>query len=245
MAFRNGADPDSAVTEVEVRKVVTPAKRDGQSSKPTLNNSQAPAARVEPVLLARIKDGGAQMRVEMRPETVNDYATDMLDGAAFPPIVVFDDGKDFWLADGFHRVDAARKINRETIDAEIREGTARDAVLHGIGSNAAHGLRRSQADKRRAVERLLKDPEWARWSDRKIAEAAKVDHKTVGTIRKELSGEFPTAHGKPNGKTSGEFPCGKPSNRASLLGDVLHAIPDDVLVAECRRRGLTVEAADV
>jgi len=91
----------------------------------------------------------------------------------------------------------------------------------------------------------LKDPEWVRWSDRKIAEVARVDHKTVGTIRRELAGEFPTAATttKTNG---GEFPTanGKPSNRASLLGDVLSTIPDDLLLAECRRRGLAVEASN-
>jgi hypothetical protein len=72
-------------------------------------------------------------------------------------------------------------------------------------------LRRTQADKRRAVERLLKDPEWAQWSDRKIAEAAKIDHKTVGAIRRELAGEFPT--GLRRG--GGEFPTanGSQSNR--------------------------------
>jgi uncharacterized ParB-like nuclease family protein len=201
----------------------------------------AETVRVDSIPLARIKDGGAQMRVEMRVETVDDYASDMLDGAAFPPIIVFDDGSDYWLADGFHRVEAARKIGRETIRAEIREGTARDAVLHGIGSNAAHGLRRTQADKRRAVERLLKDPEWARWSDRKIAAVAKVDHKTVGTVRRDLTGEIPTTKAK-----AGEFPTanGKPSARASLMSDVLRSIPDDALVAECRRRGLSFGAGD-
>jgi hypothetical protein len=203
-----------------------------------------PSWRMDSIQLSGIKDGGAQMRTEMRFETVDEYATEMLDGATFPPIVVFHDGTDFWLADGYHRVEAGRKIGQETIVAEIREGSLRDAILHGVGSNAVHGLRRTQADKRRAVERLLNDPEWARWSDRKIAEIAKVDHKTVGTIRKELTGEFPTT--KPNGKPTGEFPTrntnGKPS--ASLLGDVLHHIPDDALIAECRRRGLTVEAGN-
>jgi len=193
--------------------------------------------------LSTIKDGGAQMRAEMRDETVHDYASDMLNGVVFPPVVVFHDGNDYWLGDGFHRVAAARKIDREMVLAEVRQGTARDALLHGIGSNAAHGLRRTQADKRRAVERLLKDPEWARWSDRKIAEVAKVDHKTVGTIRRELTGEFPTP------KRTGEFPTerkpnGKPNGRGSVLDDVLRNIPNDVLITECRRRGLTVEAGD-
>ena len=35
--------------------------------------------------------------------------------------------------------------------------------------NADHGKRRSNADKRRAVEMMLKDSEWGKWSDREIA----------------------------------------------------------------------------
>ena len=96
------------------------------------------------------------MRTELRPETVNEYAADMLDGAVLPPIVVFHDGCDFWIGDGFHRIEAARKIGRETIVAEIRRGSTRDAILHAVGANAVHGLRRTQADKRRAVEVLLR-----------------------------------------------------------------------------------------
>jgi hypothetical protein len=193
--------------------------------------------------LVSIKDCGAQMRVEMNLETVADYAADMLDGEVFPPVVVYHDGADYWLADGFHRAEAARKIDRKEIDAEIRPGTARDAILHGIGANATHGLRQTQADKRRAVERLLTDAEWATWSDRKIAQLAKVDHKTVGKIRRELSGEIATP--KPMG---GEIPTlsGKPKDPGSLLGDVLRSVPTDVLIAECRRRRFTVEGgADV
>ena len=221
------------------------ARSDDQPSGSISSSNIPPATdtQAQSIPLSWIKDSGAQMRVEMRDETVNDYANEMLNGVVFPPIIVFHDGDDYWLGDGFHRVQAARKIDRETIVAEIRKGSARDAILHGVGSNASHGLRRTQADKRRAVERLLKDPEWGRWSDRKIAEIAKVDHKTVGTIRRELAGEFPTT------KRTGEFatehkPNGKPNGRGSLLGDVLHHVPDDVLIAECRRRGLTVEAGD-
>src|SRR5262249_46889360 len=95
--------------------------------------------------LSSIKDGGAQIRVDLNLGTLNDYAEDMLNGAVFPPVVVYFDGTDHWLGDGFHRVEAARKIERETIDAEVRKGTARDAILHGISANSTHGLRRTQA----------------------------------------------------------------------------------------------------
>ncbi len=195
------------------------------------------------IAISDIQDGGAQMRVEMTPDVVRDYADDMAAGAIFPPVLVYHDGTDYWLADGFHRVAAARKIERETIDAEVREGTARDAIIQGIGANASHGLRRTQADKRRAVERLLRDEEWSKWSDRKIAKVARVDHKTVGKIRRELlGGEFPTP-GRPNG----EIPRtnGKPSTTSgSVPGDLLKTISTEVLIEECERRGLRVEAPD-
>ncbi len=121
------------------------------------------------IALSDIQDGGAQIRVEMKPNVVRDYADDMADGVIFPPVVVYHDGTDYWLGDGFHRVEAARKLGRKSIDAEVLEGDARQAILHGIGSNASHGLRRTQADKRRAVERLLRDDEWTKWSNRQIA----------------------------------------------------------------------------
>ncbi len=193
----------------------------------------------ELIPLSRIKDGGAQTRVEMRVETVHDYADEMINGTTFPPIIVYHDGIDYWLADGYHRVEAARKIDGETIHAVIREGTERDAILFGIGANAAHGLRRTQSDKRRAVERLLNDPEWMRWSDRKIAKVAKVDHKTVGKIRREISGGIPNP--KP---ISGEIPTptGKPNERVSLVQDLLGSVADDALIAECQRRGLMESA---
>jgi hypothetical protein len=210
----------------------------------TINSTVKIPVGVGQLPLSCIKDGGAQMRVEMRVETVNDYAEDMLAGATFPPVVVFFDGTDYWLGDGFHRVEAARKIERETIDAEIRQGTLRDAILCGIGANAFHGLRRTQADIRRAVKFLVTDPEWSRLSDRKLGEIANVDHKTIGKYRRELSGEIPHPRRKLNG---GETPRqnGKPSgNSGSVLADMLKAVSDDALVAECRRRGFVVEAAD-
>lgn len=196
---------------------------------------------IQTIPLTSIKDAGAQMRVEMRADTVGEYANEMMDGAIFPPIILYHDGEDYWLADGFHRVEAARRVERADIEAEIREGSARDAILHGIGANAVHGIRRTQADKRRAVERLLTDAEWAKWSDRKIAQVAKVDHKTVGKIRRELAGEIPIA--KP---MSGEIPIasGLPNKSAPIFEDVIRAASNEVLIAECRRRGLTVEAAD-
>lgn len=51
-----------------------------------------------------------------------------------------------------------------TIAVDVRPGSQRDAILYSLGANAAHGRRRTNADKRRAVQRMLSDEEWSRWS---------------------------------------------------------------------------------
>lgn len=129
-------------------------------------------------------DGGTQARASLDQNTVAEYAEAMEHGAKFPPVVAFFDGADLWLADGFHRYFGSKKIGALDIDADVREGTKRDAILFSLGANANHGLRRTNADKRKAVETLLADEEWSKWSDRKIAEACGVGHPMVAAMRR-------------------------------------------------------------
>jgi hypothetical protein len=129
-------------------------------------------------------DGATQSRVEINNAVVSEYAYAIKDGAEFPPVVVFNDGADHWLADGFHRWHAHKQAGKASIAAEVHLGSARDAVLYSLGANGTHGLNRTNADKRKAVETMLKDSEWAKWSDRKIAETCGVGHTFVSAIRK-------------------------------------------------------------
>lgn len=136
------------------------------------------------LLLEQIKiDGGTQSRVELNESVVADYADVIRRGDSLPPVVVFFDGSTHWLADGFHRFHAHRMARAEEIEAEVRTGARRDAVLFSVGANARHGLRRSNEDKRRAVQTLLDDAEWSQWSDRQIAEACGVSHPLVAAVR--------------------------------------------------------------
>ena len=138
-------------------------------------------------------DGGTQSRTEINEQTVAEYAEAMADpNTVFPPVVVYFDGQDYWLADGFHRIAAWQRIGREEIPADIRDGDRRMAILHSVASNSAHGLRRTNADKRHAVTILLEDPEWGCWSDREIARQCAVDHKTVAKVRADLTEDFPS-----------------------------------------------------
>ena len=41
---------------------------------------------------------------------------------------------------------------RAEIAADVRQGTRRDALLFAAGANSSHGLSRTTADKRRAIE---------------------------------------------------------------------------------------------
>ena len=133
--------------------------------------------------IEKIQTTGTQSRVSVDTKTVDEYAEALQNGATLPPVTVFFDGTNYWLADGFHRLAAHRRPNRREIEVEQRDGTQRDAILHSVGANASHGLRRSNADKRRAVEMLLSDPEWSQWSDREIAKQCAVSHPFVADVR--------------------------------------------------------------
>ena len=47
-------------------------------------------------------------------------------GDTMPPIAVRYDGENYWLQDGFHRLEAALSIGRDEIDAEVTPGTLAD-----------------------------------------------------------------------------------------------------------------------
>lgn len=131
-------------------------------------------------------DGGTQPRAQLYEGVVTEYAEDMRNGFEFPPVTLYYDGDQYWLADGFHRVRAQELNGAKDVIAQVHLGTQRDAVLYAVGANAVHGLRRTNADKRRAVEKLLRDDEWNRWSDREIARRCGVGNKFVGDVRRDL-----------------------------------------------------------
>lgn len=173
------------------------------------------------------RDGGTQARIGLHEDTVQEYAELMRDHlwdfqSRQRPIVLYD-GDAFWLADGFHRIEAAQRAGLSDYPVEVLRGSKRDAILRAAGANSQHGLRRTNADKRRAVELLLKDVEWRQWSDRKIADTCAVDHKTVADVRKSLSGEFPqieTRTVERNGSTYQMTPAA-PKPKAAEPADIL------------------------
>lgn len=115
----------------------------------------------------------------------------MSEGAVFPPVIAFSAGNGLYLADGFHRRGAALKVGRKAIEVDVRkpldgETPQRSAILYAVGANDEHGSNRTSSDKRHAVEMLLRDPEWSKWTDREVARQCRVSAPFVGTQRTRL-----------------------------------------------------------
>jgi hypothetical protein len=156
-------------------------------------SASLPGPGIQQVPLALIPtDETCQARAKARTAVIRDYARAMTQqisegGLRFPAIVLFTDGHRYWLADGWHRVLAARQARITELPADVRSGTQRDALLSAIFANADHGLPRTNADKRKAVTLLLADPEWRQWSDSEIARRCQVTRVYVGKLRKGAS----------------------------------------------------------
>jgi hypothetical protein len=146
-------------------------------------------------------DGGTQARVITNLDVVADYAEHYRDetpgGPTLPPVDVFWDGTDYWLGDGFHRRHAAAQAGLAKLDCVVHAGTKRDAILFAVQANHSHGLKRTNKDKRKAVEMLLADAEWSQQSDRWLADMAGVSNRFVGDLRAQLC----TVH---NSQTGGD-----------------------------------------
>jgi hypothetical protein len=108
------------------------------------------------------------------------------------------------LAGGFHRHAAVVIAGQKLILCEVREGTRRDALAYALGDNADHGRPRSAADKRKAVETALADPEWSKLSDRQIDDLCAVSYGLTSRVRKELTGAAPDPQKSAAGRKANE-----------------------------------------
>jgi hypothetical protein len=212
-----------------------------------------------PLSLIRI-DGGTQSRAMLSDAVIEDYAAKIQEGVEFPPVVIFHDGAEHWLADGFHRVRAFIAASVDHISADVRQGTRRDAVLYSVGANGTHGLPRTNDDKRRAVMTLLNDAEWSKWSDREIARQCNVSHQMVAPLRASLTGRatsdrtYTTKHGTiatMNTSAIGrshdeqEEAMEQPAEAEAVVKKYRGAtmfVPEGVDITDLCRRGIAMEA---
>ena len=85
----------------------------------------------------------------------SDISTDL------PSVTIFNDGEHHWLADGFHRVEAAYHAGLTEIAVDIREGTFNDALEYAAIANTQHGKNLTREEYKTAVLALKEvHPEW-------------------------------------------------------------------------------------
>jgi hypothetical protein len=152
-------------------------------------------------------DGATQPRAELNQAHLEELVELLRDGGTFKdPVVVFYDGTNHWLADGFHRINATKLAGLDTVEADVRSGLLVDAIEFSCGANATHGLRRTNGDKRRAVDRLLSLPKWQVKSNREIARQCGVTEGLVRIIKSDLPSNHPCAYNTQNTMNQPEKP---------------------------------------
>lgn len=153
-----------------------------------------------------LASAATQVRKKLNKDTIDEYVEDLSNGAIFPPMTVFAEAESdrYILADGFHRHHAYVNAEIGTVEVEVREGGLHEALLYALQANGEHGLRRSPADRRNAVEMALKDPEISTLQIQQIADICRVDERTVRRIRDDL--DLDIGKRKKNKKGKGQDP---------------------------------------
>ncbi len=131
-------------------------------------------------------------RSHLREEAVEDYTTEPGIKSTF--VLVYSYRKCRMLADGWHRVEAAKRSGTDRVNAKVcrcqSEEEARErALLYSISgrANRTNGERRTKEDKAAAVRAA-----WLMYpksTDREIARLCGVVHTTAGTHRDKLAQE--------------------------------------------------------
>jgi hypothetical protein len=85
------------------------------------------------------------------------------------------------VIDGMHRLRAAQLRRQTSIKVRYLEVDDRTAFLRGVAENIKHGLPLTLADRKAAATRVIEL--YPEWSDRAVASATGLSHKTVGAIR--------------------------------------------------------------
>lgn len=161
-------------------------------------------------------DADTQSRVEWSDETVKEYEALVRAGVELPPVELVTDGENYWPWDGRHRLAAYLAAETEEVCANVQTGTLALARWLACSANKAHGLKRTNDDKRRAVEMALTiRPNLSNYA---IAEHCGVSDEMVRLCRKSLptvgSGKSLPTVGSGTGKRTGRD--GRTTNTANI-----------------------------
>lgn len=105
-------------------------------------------------------DLGIGVRAQIYEDTVQEYM-ECLDDLPAVTVFLLPTGEKM-LVDGFHRIEAARRLGRTHIPALMRAGTPQQAREQAIKANLRHGRRYTRQEREAAACAMLRlHPDWA------------------------------------------------------------------------------------
>lgn len=208
-------------------------------------------ARKLPVTLVPLALAVFDPRVQSRAATDADqvaYFTELLlSGGETEPGVFFKEGRRYLCGSGFQRGEGYTAAGRSHMPAHVVPGTLEDAILFSAGSNKLPGcLRRTNADKRRAVRMTLAHPRVRveGWSEIDVAEHTGVSRHLVQAVKEEGGGgTMPPGQDGESGEGGAD-----PETRGRRLGQLPRSarrLLEKLERAGSLRRGLAKELAEL
>jgi len=129
-----------------------------------------------PVLVVDLATGLSPRSTPLRADHVT-LLVGVVD--ALPPIVVHE--PTMRVIDGAHRLEAFKRVGRDTIPAVLVNCSIGDALVMAVQANVRHGLPLSRAERRRAASTILE--QFPNRSDRWIAGVVGMSHSTISALR--------------------------------------------------------------
>ena len=204
------------------------------SGKPVGAGLQATEIRIADIR----RDGATQPRSGLDAQHVEDLIQALTDGATLPAIDVMFDGTFYWLFDGYHRTEAHERLGRTKIFANVHQGEQADAQWASYAANKAHGLKRSNEDKKRQVLAALRHAKAPTFSNREIARHIGVDEGTIRYYRTQMesTAEIPqsTTRTGADGRTINTAKIGSNQPRRTTLDSSVpaaHVVPSEPTIS--------------
>lgn len=119
--------------------------------------------------LSQITVDRAMQHRKLEYTTLDKYCQLMAENVVFPPVEVVYDGTTGYLWDGFHRVECAKRLQRQSIQANVQTGTREYAIWMSFSANAKHGMPRPLGAVTEILETLWANPEWRKKGATEIA----------------------------------------------------------------------------
>ena len=122
-------------------------------------------------------DPTIQIRRNNHEDTIKRYEESF---DKLPPIDVFETPEGLLLADGFHRISAAERLQHTEIEATVLKGSRQDAAEHAVVSNTKNAEPLTTEERNEGIRRLKQIH--LEWKTRDFAKAMSVSHMTVKRV---------------------------------------------------------------